>query len=576
MLLHLAIKDLAIIEDAAVDFVDGLNALTGETGAGKSIIIGALELVLGDRARADAVRHGATHAEVSAQFRVPADGPTAAKLREIEAVAPGDSVDGADGGDGTLDLVVRRIVPASGRGRVYINGVLVSVGTLRQLTSGLVDISSQHEHTALLDASSHLDILDRFGDHGRSRQAFDAAYSSLASARRERDALREREQARLQREDYVRFQLAELEKVSPRPGEDESLDAERARLAHAEGLMSGARQVETLLSGRETAVSGQLLLAIRSLDRLADVDPALTPLLERLESARIELDDLAYEMRRYSDAVEIDPRRLEKVEERLDALKRLKRKHGMDVEALMALAEALGAEAQGFESLEESVRDADAAVERLTAVALERAQALSHARREAATALEVLVAEQLDALAMRGARVRFRLERRETLSPQGLDTGEILIAPNVGESEKSLAKVASGGELSRVLLALKTILGAVDDVQCAVFDEVDTGAGGAVAEVIALALKRISQNRQVVVITHLAQIAAHANHHLRVDKLTDGKRTTTRVEVLDPQARAEEIARMIGGLEITRRTREHASELLRRGAEPAPVLAATS
>ncbi len=568
MLLHLAIKDLAIIEDAAVDFVDGLNALTGESGAGKSIIIGALELVLGDRARADAVRHGATHAEVSAQFRVPADGPAAARLREIEAVAPGD------GEDGTLDLVVRRIVPAGGRGRVYINGVLVSVGTLRQVTSGLVDISSQHEHTALLDAASHLDILDRFGDHGLARHGFDGAFASLATARRERDALREREQARLQREDYVRFQLAEIDKVSPRPGEDEALDAERARLAHAEGLMSGARQVESLLSGRETAVAAQLLLAIRSLDRLADVDPALAPMLERLESARIELDDLAYEMRRYSDGVEIDPRRLEKVEERLDALKRLKRKHGMDVEALMALAESLTEEARGFESLEESVREADAAVERLTAVALERAAALSRARHEAATALEVLVAEQLDALAMPGARVRFRLQRRETLSPQGLDTGEILIAPNVGESEKSLAKVASGGELSRVLLALKTILGSVDDVQCAVFDEVDTGVGGAVAEVIALALKRISQSRQVVVITHLAQIAAHANHHLRVDKLTDGKRTTTRVETLDAKARAEEIARMIGGLEITRRTREHASELLRRGAEPAPSHAA--
>jgi DNA repair protein RecN (Recombination protein N) len=568
VLLHLAIKDLAIIEDAAVDFVDGLNALTGETGAGKSIIIGALELVLGDRARADAVRHGATHAEVSAQFRVPVDGAAAARLREIEAVEPGD------GEDGTLDLVVRRIVPASGRGRVYINGVLVSVGTLRQVTTGLVDISSQHEHTALLDAASHLDILDRFGDHGRSRLAFDTAFTSLAAARRERDALREREQARLQREDYVRFQLAEFEKVSPRPGEDEALDAERARLAHAEGLMNGARQVESLLSGRETSVAAQLLLAIRSLDRLADVDPVLAPFLERLESARIELDDLAYEMRRYSDGVEIDPRRLEKVEERLDALKRLKRKHGMDVEALMALADSLAEEAQGFESLEESVREADAAVERLTAVAVERAEALSRARREAATALEVLVAEQLDALAMRGARVRFRLERRDALGPQGLDTGEILIAPNVGESEKSLAKVASGGELSRVLLALKTILGSVDDVQCAVFDEVDTGVGGAVAEVIALALKRISQNRQVVVITHLAQIAAHANHHLRVDKLTDGKRTTTQVEVLDAKARAEEIARMIGGLEITRRTREHASELLRRGAEPAPSHAA--
>jgi DNA repair protein RecN (Recombination protein N) len=563
VLLHLAIKDLAIIEDTAIDFTEGLNALTGETGAGKSIIIGALELVLGDRARADAVRHGASCAEVSAQFRVPADGEVAARLREIEAVAPGD------GEDGSLDLVVRRIVAATGRGRVYINGVLVNVGTLRQLTAGLVDISSQHEHTALLDAASHLDILDRFGDHGQSRAAFDAAYAALTAARRERDALRDQERARLEREDYVRFQLAELEKVSPRPGEDESLDAERAKLAHAEGLMNGARQIESLLSGRDTAVGDQLLAAIRALDRLAAVDSALEPYLGRLESARIELDDIAYEMRRYSDAVEIDPRRLEKVEERLDALKRLRRKHGLDAEGLMVLAQTLAEEARGFESLEDAVRAADATVERLALSAMERAEALSKARREAACALEVLVAEQLDALAMPGARIRFRLERRDALGPQGLDSGEILISPNVGESEKSLAKVASGGELSRVLLALKTILGSVDNVQCAVFDEVDTGVGGAIAEVIALALKRISRHRQVIVITHLAQIAAHASHHLRVDKLTDGKRTTTRVEALDDAARAEEIARMIGGLEITRRTRDHAAELLRRGAEVA-------
>ncbi|MCB9729458.1 MAG: DNA repair protein RecN [Deltaproteobacteria bacterium] len=561
MLVHLAIKDLAIIEDAAIDFAEGLNALTGETGAGKSIIIGALELVLGDRARADIVRHGATHAEVCAQFRVRTDSPAAQRLAEIEAVTPGD------GEDGTLDLVVRRIVPASGRGRVYINGVLVSVGTLRGVTAGLVDISSQHEHTALLDAASHLDILDRFGDHAGPRAAFDTAFRALSAARRERDALREREQTRLQREDYVRFQLAEIEKVAPRAGEDETLDAERARLAHAEGLMNGARQVESLLSGRDTAVGEQLLQAIRALDRLVSVDPSLETYLGRLESARIELDDIAYEMRRYSDAVEIDPRRLEKVEERLDALKRLKRKHALDVEGLLALAAALDEEARGFESLEEAIREADALVERLSTAAMEHAEVLSRARRQAADALEALVAEQLDALAMRGARIRFRLERRDALGPQGVDTGEILIAPNVGESEKSLAKVASGGELSRVLLALKTILGAVDDVHCAVFDEVDTGVGGAVAEVIALALKRISRDRQVVVITHLAQIAAHAGHHLRVDKLSDGKRTTTRVLGLDAPARADEIARMIGGLEITRRTRDHAAELLRRGTE---------
>ncbi|MGM0574183.1 MAG: DNA repair protein RecN [Myxococcota bacterium] len=563
MLLHLAIRDLAIIEKTAIDFGSGLNVLTGETGAGKSIVVGALNLVLGDRARSDTVRRGCDKAEVQALFRVPSNGPVAAGLRDKDLV--GDPA----AGDDTVDVIVRRIVAPGGRGRAYVNDRLVNVGTLAEVMRGMVDIASQHQHTALLDARGHLDLLDRFGGLAAERGGFDAAWTALVDARRRRDALREQEQERLQREDYVRFQLDEIDRVAPQPGEDETLHAERERLAHAESLLRGSREVEIFLSGRETSAHEQVQAAARALERLVGVDAQLEPFVERLESAHIELEDIAFELRRYGDGVEIDPHRLEQVEERLDALKRLQRKHGLDAEGLLERAAELREEVEGFESLDEAIREAEADVGRLEDEARAAAEALSKARAGASRKLEEGVARELSQLAMPGARIRFRLERRETLGAQGLDDGEILIRTNVGEGEKPLARVASGGELSRLLLALKAVLARVDDVGLGVFDEVDTGVGGAVAEVIGLELKSIAGHRQVIAITHLPQIAAHANHHVRVEKETRGGRTTTRVTALDPADRTDEIARMLGGLEITSRTREHAAELLERGSATA-------
>ena len=559
MLVHLAIKDLAVIEATAIDFGPGLNVLTGETGAGKSIVVGALNLMLGDRARADTIRAGCPRAEVQALFRIRADDPVAARVAELDLGA-------AEPGDGSVDLVIRRVVAPEGRGRVFVNGALVTVRQLRELTRSLVDIASQHEHTALLEPSTHLDLLDRYGDHRPVLDRFARLHAELAAARGRQAEIRHREQLRLEREDFVRFQLDELDRVAPTAGEDEALEEERQRLRRGQRLTAAARQVEALLAGHAGSVGALLATGLHSLEAVAPLDEALGPFVARVQQARVELEDVAFELRRYGDTLDMDARHLDNTEERLAAIKRLMRKHGLDVAALVARAEALREELSAFESLDIDAREADAQAARCEADALEAAERLSEARRRAATRLEARLTEDLGTLAMADAQLTFALERRGALGPDGLDSGEIVMRTNVGEDARPLRRIASGGELSRVLLALKHALGSVDRVATGVFDEVDSGVGGAVAEVIGRKLREIAGERQVIAITHLPQIAALADHHLEVSKHVEAGRTTTRVRALGDEARREEIARMLGGIEITRATVEHAAELLDRRA----------
>ncbi len=560
MLTHLAIKDLAIIEATELSLTEGLNALTGETGAGKSIVIGALNLVLGRRASTGTIRRGAVQAEAQALFRIPADGEVATRLREVDLL----DADEVPGDDGRVDLVVRRIVSRNGRGRAYVNGALVTVATLADVTGGLVDISSQHEHTRLLDAGRHLDLLDRFGDLGSERAAFDASWRALTEARAARDALTEREQTRLQREDWVRFQLGEIDAVSDDLGAEDELSQERERLAHAGDLVQGARAVEQQLTGRGDNAVSAVIAAGRALARAASIDGQLEPLAERLDAARIDLEDIAFEMRRYADQVPIDPRRLEDVEERIHTLKRLSRKHGLDPTGLRTLADQLREELRGFDSLETEIAAAEATAQERESEALAAARVLSTARHGAAGVLQQRVGRELADLAMGGATIRFDLQPLDALGPRGLDAGQILIETNPGEGYKPLNKVASGGELSRLLLAFKSVLSALDDVATGVFDEVDSGVGGAIAEVIGLKLAQLARHRQVIAITHLPQIAAQACHHLQVAKHSADGRTVTSVAALDAESRLEEVARMLGGVDITEATRSHARELLAR------------
>ena len=557
MLVQLLIKNLAIIADTALDFAGGLNVLTGETGAGKSIIVGAMNLVLGDRARPDMVRSGSPRAEVQALFRVPAGSEVAARLTHLDLV-------GDDHDDDVVEILVRRIIADRSKGRVYVNDRLVTVKTLALLMRGMVDISSQHEHTTVFETSRHLGLLDAYGAHSDEREAFRAAFDELETARAGLAALAKREQARVEREDYVRFQLQEIDAVDPQPGEDDDLSQERSRLVHAERLLTGSRDVEDTLAGGERSVSFQLISALRSLERLVAVDEALQPLAGRLDEARIELEDVAMEVRRYSDQVELDPRRLETVEERLFELGRLKRKHGGHLDGVIARRTELGEEMSGFDSLEAELSEASATVERRLERATDAADLLSKARRRAAEALQTAVSRELSSLAMSGAEVEFTIDPAAELGPTGADDVRLQIRTNAGESFKPIARIASGGELSRILLAFKKVLTSVDPVSVSVFDEVDSGVGGAIAEAVGLKLKEISSDRQVVAITHLPQIAAHGAHHLRVTKSSHDGRTQASVQRLDADQRAEEIARMLGGLEITTHARAHAAELLDR------------
>ncbi|MCC6624727.1 MAG: DNA repair protein RecN [Deltaproteobacteria bacterium] len=554
MLVALTIQDLAIIEDTTLELSEGLNVLTGETGAGKSIIIEALSLVLGDRAEVDLIRRGRERAEVSALFALGPDSPARARLAAHDLA-----------GDEPDTLVVRRVVAPAGRGKVYINGRLATVGALAEITRGLVDVSSQHQHTQLLDPSSHLHILDRFGGLGAERAAWDAAWAALEAARRHARAIADRAAERARREEFVRFQLAELDEIDPKPGEEDELEAERARLAHADRLVAGAGEVVGLLRDGGASVVDRLIAAGRTLDRLRAYDPALAAHHDRLDAARIEVDDIAQDLRAYARGVDLDPRRLDALHERLDALKKLKKKHGMDLSAAIAARDALRAELAGFESLDIDLAEARRALERAEQRAEAAAVTLSAARGKARTDLEARVATELRGLAMGGAAIQFELAARPSLGPEGRESGEILIQTNTGEGFAPLAKVASGGELSRVLLALKRALMHVDPVATCIFDEVDAGTGGAVGDMIGKKLAEIATERQVLCITHLASIAARGKTHLRVHKTTEGDRTATHVARLDARARVDEIARMLGGVDVTANTLAMAKELLQRG-----------
>lgn len=555
VLVSLAIHDLAIIEDTTLELSDGLNVLTGETGAGKSIIIEALSLVLGDRAEVDLIRRGRDKAEVEAVFRLGPESPARARL---------DAQDLTHRDDPDL-LVVRRVVAPAGKGRAYVNGRSVTVAILAELTRGLVDVSSQHEHTQLLDPESHLELLDRFGGLLGERAAFTEAYLAVERARARLAELRRKDAERSRREDFVRFQLSEIDEVNPVVGEEEALEAERQRLAHADRLVSGASEAAQHLGQSGGAAVERMGQALRVLDRLRAFDAALEPLFTRLMAARIEADDIAHDLRGYASDVELDPRRLDQVNERLEALKRLRKKHGFDLAEVVATRDALRAELAGFESLEIEIVEAQRALDKALTTATTAAERLSRARLAAKEALEQRVGEELQGLAMSGAAIRFVLAQRE-LSREGFESGEIHIQTNRGEGFSPLHKTASGGELARVLLALKRALMHVDPVETCIFDEVDSGTGGAVGDMIGIKLREIAAERQVLCITHLAQIAARGSTHLKVRKESQGDRTLTRVERLDKGPREQEIARMLGGLDITKATLAHARELLARGA----------
>ncbi|GEJ55373.1 DNA repair protein RecN [Anaeromyxobacter diazotrophicus] len=564
MLTTLRISGLAVVDQVEVAFGPGLNVLTGETGAGKSILLQALHLVLGGRMSAEALREGADEAVVEALFELPARHPALARLEAAGLPVP------AAGGE----VLVRRVATRSGRGRAFVNGALCTVGMLEGALRGLVDLTGQHEHVALLDEASHLSLLDAFAGvdgEGGLLASYRAAFQVLqTSLRRKAELLAAREE-RARRADWLAYQLREIDAAAPRPGEDAELDRERQVLAAAERLRAAAREAEAAVYAEEGSAAERVGRAARSLAEAVQLDPRLEPALALLRSAGAELDEAGRLLARYAEAVTGDPERLAEVVERLELLRALARKHGGSVAEALARAAAMRAELAQAEGAAGELERLERAAEEAGRAARALAAALSEARREAAAALGREVRQELAALAMARCRVSVEFLAPEgavdaagaALGREGAERARILIAPNPGEPPRPLARVASGGELSRLLLALKRALARTDPVDTYVFDEVDAGIGGAVADAVGRLLSEVSRERQVVCVTHLPQVAAFADLHLRVEKRVQAGRTATGVVPLAaPDARRAELARMLAGATLTPSAVEHAGALL--------------
>ncbi len=561
MLTCLRIRDLAIIDQLEVELGPGLNVVTGETGAGKSILVDALELVLGGKGKPELVRTGAAQAEVEALFDLGEDRALQAKLKELEVE-----------GDG--ELVIRRVLSPNGRSRAYVNGRMASAQQLAELVRGLADISSQHEHHTLSNPSTHLGYLDAFAGLIEQREAGARAYAAVKQAHL---ALREFERGlgeRAQREDLLRYQVREIEEVMPRPAEEAELGEQRDRLKHADTLQRLAGEAAETLYERDGSVSEALAQVALRVREAAELDPSLRELAQQLENANAQLEEAARELGRYTRTIHSDPEALTGLEERLHALHRLKRKYGGTLEAVLQHLEQSKRELAAWVDHEHTSDSLRAVYDRTLAEAAAGARTLSAARKRAAVELAKAISKELGSLGMGGARIEVDVSPLEgrsgeieidgaRLCAHGLDRAEFLIAPNRGELARPLTKIASGGELSRAMLAIKRVLAGLGPAGMYVFDEVDSGVGGAVAEVIGRKIKDVSEHRQVLCITHLPQIAVFADHHYKVEKAVVGERTQSRLRKLSKREQEEEIARMLGGLRITAKTRAVAAEMLK-------------
>lgn len=563
MLSELNVRDLLLLDQLELRLEPGFNTLTGETGAGKSVVVGALKLVLGGKALPDQVRPGAEQAEVEARFDL-ADAP---ELTERLAAAGFPVSD---------DLVIRRIVQASGRSRAYINGRLCALTELASMAPFLADIASQHESVSLTDPATHLGFLDSFGKLDALRSAVGLQVEQLRSSARHIIDLEARQRSRAERDAFLRFQLAAIDAVSPRPGEMDELLAERTRLRSASRLGGAARRASDRLTEGDPSLSDDLRSILADVRAAADIDGALSPVLESIDAALSNLDDAGRALARYAERVHDDPERLDAVEDRLYQLERLIRLHGPTEGDVVAAAERLRRELGELESIDDDLASLRDAFKDALRKAASDAKHLSGQRSVVAGRLASSVGRELAALGMGGARVEVSVAPLEgvkgeldvdgaRLTPDGIDKVEFLIAPNKGISPRPLRKIASGGELSRALLAVKRVLADQGPAGLYVFDEVDTGVGGAIAETIGRALADIAHHHQVLCITHLAPIAALAEAHFVVEKSQGSAIATTSVARVDGKARVREVARMLSGARITEASVKTASELIDAG-----------
>jgi DNA repair protein RecN (Recombination protein N) len=553
VLAALSIRDFAVVDRLDLEFEPGFTTLTGETGAGKSILIDALALALGERADATVVRAGCERAEVTAEFEID-------RLPEVQRWLVVRALEGDAG-----RLLLRRVVERGGRSRAFINGSSATVQQLGEASEWLVDIHGQHAHQSLVRPAAQRELLDAHAGlaplAGEVATAF-REWQRLARARADGET---NAAARAAERDALAWQVDELAKLGAKPGEWDAVQAEQTRLAHAAGLIQGARAALEALSESEGSAASTLAAAVARLRTLSGYDAALGESVELLQGAEAQLGEAAHALRRYADRLELDPARLAEVERRVEAIHSTARKFKVGPEALPELAERLAARLAELEvaaDLDALRAQEDAAKSRYAGLAAR----LSADRKEAAAKLARQVTVEMRALAITGGRFDVALRAIDGGSAQGNEAVEFLVSTNPGLAPQPLAKVASGGELSRISLAIQVITAKAAAVPTLIFDEVDAGIGGAVAEVVGRNLRSLGARRQILCVTHLPQVAAQAEHQWSVTKTTANGVTRSRVSVLDETARVEEIARMLGGVEITATTRKAAAEMLRTGA----------
>jgi len=563
VLRELSIRNFAIINDLSVTFQEGLTMLTGETGAGKSIIINAVNLLLGSRASPDLIRTSEDTAELEALFEVPPDSQAGMVAR-------------AQGFDVSEGLLVRRIIQRNSRHRIYINGRLATVQMLSAINEHLASISGQHAHQSLLKPEQHLLVIDQFGDLIELRGRVSACYQQMLPLLRKLADLKRQHIQQAEHRELLEFQCREIQQAQVAPEEDRKLEQERQRLKHAERLYETVGKCVDRLYGAEGAVVEYVTEVGRELQALSSIDSSLSVVAERVQEASFQLEDIANDLRSYLHSVVFDSDRLETIETRLDVLQRLKRKYDGSLESVLAHGKAAEQELKRISFLPEQIAETEEKLDQLYKKLCKLCHELSEKRREAAERLSERVQQELASLGMSGTRFEVKFKPSPVdegadpylvldnsgIEATGIDRVDFLIAPNVGEDLRPLAQIASGGELSRIILALKAILATKGSVETLIFDEVDAGIGGGVAEVVGRKLQVLARYHQVICITHLPQIAQFGKHHFKIAKRVYRGRTRTTMTPLHGEKRVKEMARMLGGVKITKKTLDHAREMM--------------
>lgn len=550
MLAEIRLQNFAIIDDISINFGDGLNIITGETGTGKSLIIDAINVILGDRFTAGHAKFPGREAVVEALFEIPPGGRVAENLEKSGIAGPG------------AELVVKRVLTEKGKNRTYVNGSIVTLGVLSEATQGLVNMFGQHEHQNLLKKNNYISYLDDFSQLKHELSEYKAVYAELAELGGKIDALEKKRLEGTEKRDYLRFQVEEIDNVSPSSGEDSRLEEERTRLENSEKFSSSLRSATGLLYEGDGSAVDSMKQAASRLEEVSGLDSSLGKLRDRIGALLIEAEDVFYGLSEFADKVEHNPVRLEEVISRLEDIKKLKRKHGGSIEEILEKRRRMESELGEIDNSDELLAELEKKRDSLRGEVLRAARSISSARKAGAGRLEELFAGEAESVGLKNSRFEIDFGEKE-ISADGLDRVDFLFSANPGQKPRPVTKVASGGELSRIMLALRSFVSAGDPGSILIFDEADAGIGGVVAETIGKKIKGLSAENQVVCITHLPQVAKFADTHLLVAKSFGEGETEVSVDVLSGRRRVEEISRMLAGQSVSEKTFEVAEELIK-------------